>query len=118
MAFKIIGGTRSDGEKLCPTCTWAQIIRGAAESQEIMRCGYFSQQMPFFAVECSKYQDKRLPDLQTMLGNCYILEPDRAKVGFGSGDNNESNWTKLERKSNKVGDDDLRRQRGGEGDDY
>lgn len=66
--IKIYGGTPEGNESRCDTCKYAGIIQGYAESERIVICGYREEsvRIPFKVMECSDYEDKRLPDYWEM----------------------------------------------------
>ena len=66
--IKIYGGTPEGNESRCDTCKYAGIIQGYAESERIVICGYREEsvRIPFKVMECTDYEDKRLPDYWEM----------------------------------------------------
>jgi hypothetical protein len=65
---KVYGGTPVGNESRCDTCANARIIQGYAESERIVICvGLFDQiRVPFRVLQCTMYEDKRLPDFDEM----------------------------------------------------
>jgi hypothetical protein len=65
---KVYGGTPVGNESRCDTCVNARIIQGYAESERIVICiGPFDQiRVPFKVMQCSMYEDRRLPDYETL----------------------------------------------------
>lgn len=54
--LNIHGGTRSNSDSLCRTCHFAGIIRGPAESNELVHCGMLQNSRINFRVqECTYY---------------------------------------------------------------
>jgi len=84
MQFKIKSGTRSAAHPLCNTCRWAVVIKGAAESQELIRCGAIDQMIPFPVVECSDYANKNDAELRDMRQIAWVVDTNRRRVGFMS----------------------------------
>lgn len=80
-----MGGTRSVGAKrLCDTCHNAVVMKGAADSEEHIRCHQLDRQPPFRVVECSSYADKTKPSLSSLYQVAWILETSKnnRSVGF------------------------------------
>ena len=65
---KVYGGTPVGNESRCDTCSNARIIQGYAESDRIVICvGPFDEfRVPFKVMQCTMYEDKRLPDFDEM----------------------------------------------------
>lgn len=65
---KVYGGTPVHGESCCDTCVLGQVIQGYAESQRIVFCNSSNVpiRIPFKVMQCSDYQDRRLPDYYEM----------------------------------------------------
>jgi hypothetical protein len=65
---KVYGGTPIGNESRCDTCTHARIIQGYAESERIVICTgmYDPIRVPFKVMQCTDYEDRRLPDFNNM----------------------------------------------------
>lgn len=65
---KVYGGTPVGNESRCDTCAQARIIQGYAESERIVFCDamYPSVRVPFKVMQCSMYEDRRLPRFAEM----------------------------------------------------
>ena len=65
---KVYGGTPIGSESRCDTCTHARIIQGYAESERIVICTgmYDPIRIPFKVMQCTDYEDRRLPDFDNM----------------------------------------------------
>ena len=65
---KVYGGTPIGNESRCDTCTHARIIQGYAESERIVFCTgmYDPIRIPFKVMQCTDYEDRRLPDFDNM----------------------------------------------------
>ena len=65
---KVYGGTPVGNESRCDTCANARIIQGYAESDRIVICvGLFDEfRVPFKVMQCTMYEDRRLPDFDEM----------------------------------------------------
>jgi hypothetical protein len=65
---KVYGGTPIGTESRCDTCTHARIIQGYAESERIVICTgmYDPIRIPFKVMQCTDYEDRRLPDFDNM----------------------------------------------------
>jgi len=82
-------GTPLTGDWLCRTCSFAQIQKGYAESEELILCTYQAwsggpRPIPFKIRECSVYADRRRADLDGMEKTAWILLTKQAgrSVGF------------------------------------
>ncbi|HEV3279486.1 MAG TPA: hypothetical protein VG860_22045 [Terriglobia bacterium] len=83
-------GTPVTGDWLCRTCSYAQIQKGYAESEELIHCTFRRweqpQLIPFRIRECTAYADRRRSDLDGdgMEKTAWILVTKRAgrSVGF------------------------------------
>ena len=82
-------GTPVTGDWLCRTCSYAQIQKGYAASEELITCMYRSwsgrpRPIPFKIWECSAYADRRLPSLDGMEKTAWILLTKQAgrSIGF------------------------------------
>ena len=55
-------------ESRCDTCTHARIIQGYAESERIVLCTslYDPIRIPFKVLQCTDYEDRRLPNYKNM----------------------------------------------------
>lgn len=91
--IRIQGGTREDAN-LCATCYRGQIIKGSADSEEMSYCHHLGHNVPFKIVECSAYDDKRLPDLSTMKSVAWILDSGDKGKGRQIGFLSASEWKK------------------------
>lgn len=81
---KVQNGTRTDGPSLCCTCQHAQRMRGAAESKEVVHCGYVGRRILFNVIECSNYYRKGQPTIQDLYKTAWILETSKnpRNIGF------------------------------------
>jgi hypothetical protein len=81
----VLGGT-SFGEPLCRTCRSAQFIQGRSLSSSILRCHNFNRDLQFEAMECSAYDDKRIPSLWDMEQLAWVFKTDvkTRQIGFKS----------------------------------
>src|SRR5579864_4680308 len=84
MSDKVHGGTPQSKQSLCLSCRWGLVIRGV-NFQEIVAC-----QLPrptllikFPVVECSNYDDKRVPSKWDMEQIAWqVHSRNRGPVGF------------------------------------
>jgi hypothetical protein len=83
---KVYGGTPVGNESRCDTCTHARIIQGYAESERIIFCDalYDPIRIPFKVMQCTDYEDKRLPDFDQMAEIAWQIRSKSAgrKAGF------------------------------------
>jgi hypothetical protein len=65
---KVYGGTPVGSESRCDTCVHARIIQGYAESERIVFCTslYDPIRIPFKVMQCTDYEDRRLPSYVEM----------------------------------------------------
>jgi hypothetical protein len=65
---KVYGGTPIGNESRCDTCTHGRIIQGYVESERIVICTgmYDPIRIPFKVMQCTDYEDRRLPDFENM----------------------------------------------------
>jgi len=65
---KVYGGTPVGNESRCDTCAHARIIQGYAESERIVFCTslYDPIRIPFKVMQCTDYEDRRLPSYGEM----------------------------------------------------
>ncbi|HUI41056.1 MAG TPA: hypothetical protein VL523_03705 [Terriglobia bacterium] len=81
-------GTPVTGDWLCRTCTFAQVQKDYAESEELIHCTYnrwdTPQLVPFRIRECNVYSDRRQSDLRGMEKTAWILVTKQAgrSIGF------------------------------------
>src|ERR1043166_2888135 len=65
---KVCGGTPIGNESRCDTWTHGRIIQGYTESERIVICTgmYDPIRIPFKVMQCTDYEDRRLPDYSQM----------------------------------------------------
>lgn len=83
--LKVVGGTRSlESPRLCDTCQYGVVKRGAPESDEEIYCMYTKQRLARAVVECNRYADRNLPSLWDMRQIAWVLDADskRQRIGF------------------------------------
>lgn len=103
LKLKIRNGTRS-GKRLCDTCSHGQIMRGEAESEEIVLCNFSDMQVPIKVVECSNYEDKLATPLHEMKALAWMVRTDKTghQIGFVS----PERWRALVRAKEVIDDDE------------
>jgi hypothetical protein len=76
--------TRSDAVHLCQSCRNGTVIKGAAESQEIVHCAVLRGRVRMRVAECSSHYDRTKPDLNDMADTAWVLVTKRAgrEIGF------------------------------------
>jgi hypothetical protein len=74
---KVYGGTPVGNESRCDTCSNARIIQGYAESERIVLCDatYPALRVPFKVMQCSMYDDRRLPDYDKLEAIAWRIQP-------------------------------------------
>jgi len=83
--LKILNGTRSpDAPRLCDTCHYGVIRRGAAESDEQIYCSVTKADVLTRVIECNRYADRSTPSLWDLQQIAWVLHTDskRQKIGF------------------------------------
>jgi hypothetical protein len=84
MGDKVRGGTPKAGTSLCLNCRTAHVIRGL-NLQEIIFCkaGHPAIQISFPVVECSVFDDKRIPSRYDMENIAWTVQSrNRGPMGF------------------------------------
>lgn len=83
---KVYGGTPVGNESRCDTCVYARIIQGYAESERLMLCAAVHPrlQIKFKVMQCSSYEDSRLPSYSDMQAIAWQLRTKSAghEAGF------------------------------------
>ena len=85
--FKVFHGTRSaDARRLCDSCNQGVVLRGPADSEEIVYCSLLEKQIPMRVTECSRYTDRAHEPLWALQEIAWVLHIDskRQKIGFMS----------------------------------
>ena len=87
MNLKVLHGTpKHDAESLCRTCRNAQIMKGARESEILIKCNELGNHVKVFdqVTECSLYDDKRNPSRWDMEQLAWVLVTNQRtrEVGF------------------------------------
>lgn len=85
--YKGVRGGTISGEPLCRTCRYAQYMQGSSLSQRMLLCGQIgSHPLPFEAMECGKYDDKRLPSQYDMeqIAWVFVTNSKTKQIGFVS----------------------------------
>ncbi len=77
---KVYGGTPVGTESRCDTCTHARIIQGYAESERIVLCTslYDPIRIPFKVLQCTDYEDRRLPSYKNLEEIAWQIRSKRA----------------------------------------
>ena len=90
--LKVQEGTRSNGKRLCDTCTSGVVMRGSAESEEMIYCHEMGEPVPLRVVECNRYIDRSLPTLSAMREIAWILRTEKngRQIGFAPPKNRDS----------------------------
>lgn len=88
-AYKGVQGGTPTGDALCPTCRNCHRVAGASASAVELRClsrGGFDNRISFPILECSGYDDKRLPSRWDMEQIAWVLATDvkTKQIGFKS----------------------------------
>lgn len=86
LLLKVRNGTRADGKRLCNSCESAQVMRGAAESQEVVYCHALDEVVRMTVIECNRYKDRATPSLHAMGQIAWVLMTDKNQrtIGFVS----------------------------------
>jgi hypothetical protein len=83
--LKVLNGARSDSRRLCDTCSFGLVTRGAADSEEHVYCSWMSRAVTICVVECNRFTSRVDPALEEMEEIAVMLRSDlkRLNVGFG-----------------------------------
>jgi hypothetical protein len=73
-----------ESPRLCDTCQYGVVRRGAPESDEEIFCTLTEQRLARAVVECNRYLDRTLPSLWDMRQIAWVLDTDskRQRIGF------------------------------------
>ena len=86
--IRIRSGTPQGAESLCSSCYWAHILRGFAESEEVVLCAFLrpARHVPFKVSQCTDYSDKRIPSKRDMEDIAWIIRTKDVNrhVGFSA----------------------------------
>lgn len=83
--LKVLHGSRSaHAPRLCDTCTYGVVRRGASESEEHVFCQKIERGVRMRVVECNVYQNRNHPPLWAMKEIAWVLHTDtrRERIGF------------------------------------
>jgi hypothetical protein len=103
--FRGVRGGTPFGEPLCRTCRYAQYIRGAGETQTALYCQMIRTGGPdgnptslkYEAIECSMYDDKRLPALHELKQVAWVLRTTLSSpIGFVPPQEWRNRWRKVD----------------------
>ncbi len=82
-------GIAAGSQSLCRSCRNAHIVRGYADSEEEVRCGFFYEEprvVTFPVSQCTDFLDKLTPTLYEMQKIAFVIDVKRAKAIAGFGD--------------------------------
>jgi hypothetical protein len=99
--LKVFQGTRSvDARRLCDSCSNGVVMRGPAESEELVHCALMEKPIRMRVTECNRYIDGSRPSLWAMKEIAWVLQSDskRQKIGFVTA----KEWRKLNEDENLV----------------
>jgi hypothetical protein len=99
--IKVFQGTRSvDAQRLCDSCASGVVMRGPAESEELVYCSLMEKGVQMRVTDCNRYVDRAQPALWAMKEIAWVLEADskRQKIGFISA----KEWRKLNQNEDLV----------------
>lgn len=89
ISITVRNGTPIGKESLCRSCRYASILLGYSESEEEIRCGFYSalpRLVPFPISRCSDYLSKLAPTLYELEKIAFIIDVKDVKatsrVGF------------------------------------
>ncbi len=85
--YKGVRGGTISGEPLCRTCRHAQYMQGSSLSQRILLCDRIgAPPLSFESMECSQYDDKRLPTQYDMeqIAWVFVTNSKTKQIGFVS----------------------------------
>src|SRR5262245_19845311 len=89
---KIYGGTPKGNGSMCDSCSYAQVVKGYAESEKITICTYTCEPFPilFQVSECTSYVNRNLPAVEEMKQIAWMLRSKKAgrEAGFLTAEQN------------------------------
>lgn len=80
---KVRNGTRSDEKRLCDTCAYSHIMKGAADSKEVIYCQKTGHYIKFRVVDCNQYYSKNATSLGSFYEIAWVLQSDKKKGKLG-----------------------------------
>ena len=86
ISITVRNGTAIGKESLCRTCRYASIQLGYSESEEEIRCGYFSEaprMVPFPVSQCSDYLSKLVPTLYELEKIAFLIDVKKSTQNLG-----------------------------------
>lgn len=90
ISITVRNGTAIGKESLCRTCRYASILLGYSESEEEIRCGFYSalpRLVSFPVSRCNDYLSKLTPTLYELEKIAFIIDVkdvrETSRVGFG-----------------------------------
>jgi hypothetical protein len=88
--LKIFNSTRPDSRRLCDTCSYGLVMRGAADSEEYVYCSWMDRAVSIRAVECNRFVSRVEPDLEKMKAIALTLRSDMKRINVGFGKSKET----------------------------
>jgi hypothetical protein len=73
-----------ESPRLCDTCQYGVVRRGAPESDEHIYCTYTKQHLARSVIECNRYENRNAVSLWDMRQIAWVLDTDskRQRIGF------------------------------------
>jgi hypothetical protein len=82
---KVYGGTPVGNESRCVTCANSMVVRGYGQSEHVTWCDALFRplRVPFPVLECNRYANANLPDVETMEKYAWDLNREKtARAGI------------------------------------
>jgi hypothetical protein len=101
---KVYGGTPVGNESRCDTCLHGRIIQGYAESERIVVCDamYPAMRISFRVMQCSMYEDRRLPDWDKMKAIAWEIRSKSAGAAAGFVTVRDTNGAEHQKASKEI----------------
>lgn len=81
---KVRNGTRSDSKDLCRTCSRSVVVKGGAESCELVYCNIIEKEITFRVAECNSYIDRSAVSVSDLYEIAWVLRTTKSgkTIGF------------------------------------
>ena len=84
MSVNVPGGTRSiEAPRLCDRCWSGVVLRGAADSEELVFCERLERPVTIRVIQCSRFEDRTEESLHELREIAWAIEPRAEGERFG-----------------------------------
>lgn len=80
--LKVIRGTRREGMRLCDTCRFGLVTRGAA-AEELVFCSWMSAPVKISVTDCNRFDSTVDPTLEQMEEIAFLIKNPRKRLNVG-----------------------------------